>query len=88
MDALQKKVVYEAPQQCRKFRTGEKDWSQKTTILGVRELFWKLACNRPYRAEVQIQYNARLMTKSLLQNVIIPDTTAGIVTKLEEAMNK
>jgi hypothetical protein len=65
-----------------------KDWSPKTTILGVRVLFWKLACNRAYGAKVQIRYHARLRTKALLQNVIIMDTTAGIVTKLKEAMAK
>jgi hypothetical protein len=30
LDALRKKGVYEAQQQCRKFRTVEKDWSPKT----------------------------------------------------------
>jgi hypothetical protein len=29
LDALRKKRVYESQQQCRKFRTGEKDWSPK-----------------------------------------------------------
>jgi hypothetical protein len=33
------KGVYESQQQCRKFRTGEKDWSPKTTLLGIRVLF-------------------------------------------------
>jgi protein involved in sex pheromone biosynthesis len=46
LDALRKKEVYEAQQKCRKFRTEEKDWSPKTTLLGIRVLFWKLACNR------------------------------------------
>jgi hypothetical protein len=83
-----KKGVYEAQQHCRKFRIGEKDWTPKTTILGVRVLFWKLACNQAYGAKVQRWYHARLMTKALLQHVNIPDTTAGIVTELKEAMAK
>jgi hypothetical protein len=66
----------------------KKDWSPKTTIMGIRVLFWKLACNRAYGAKVQRWYHARLRKKSLLQNVKIPDTTAGIVTKLKEAMSK
>jgi hypothetical protein len=53
LDALRKKGIYEAQQQCRKFRTGEKDWSPNTTLLGIRVLFWKLACNRAYGAKVQ-----------------------------------
>jgi hypothetical protein len=32
------KGVYEAQQQCRKFHTGEKYWSPKTALLGVRVL--------------------------------------------------
>jgi hypothetical protein len=48
LDELCKTGVYEAQQQCRKFRTGEKDWSPKTILLGIRVLFWKLACNRAY----------------------------------------
>jgi hypothetical protein len=60
LDALQKKGVYEAQKQCRKFRTGEKDWSSKMMLLGIRVLFWKLACNRAYGAKVQRQYHAML----------------------------
>jgi hypothetical protein len=87
LDALRKKGVYEAQQQCRKVRTGKKDWSPKTTILGIRVLFWKLACNRAYRAKVQRRYHARPRKKALLQNVKFPDTIAGIVTKPKEAMS-
>jgi hypothetical protein len=47
-----------------------------------------LACNRAYGPKVQRWYHARLRKKSLIQNVEIPDTTAGIVTKLKEAMSK
>jgi hypothetical protein len=83
-----KKGVYEAQQQCRKFRTGGKDWSPKTTLLGIRVLFWKLACNRSYGAKVQRRYHSRLRKKALLQNVRIPDTTAVLVSKLKEAMSK
>jgi hypothetical protein len=39
LDVTRKKGVYEAQQRCRKFRTGEKDWSPKTTLLGIRALF-------------------------------------------------
>jgi hypothetical protein len=88
LDALRKKGVYEAQQQCMKFRTGEKDWTPKHTILGVRVLFWKSACNRAYGAKVQRRNHTRLRTKALLQNVIIQDTTAGIVAKIKEAMAK
>jgi hypothetical protein len=66
LDVLQKKGVCEAQQQCRKFCIGEKDRTQKTTILGVRVLFWKLACNRSYGVKVQRRYHARLRTKALL----------------------
>jgi hypothetical protein len=59
-----------------------KDWSPKTTIMGIRVLFCKLLCNRAYGTKVQRRYHARLRKKALLQNVKIPDTTAGIVTKL------
>jgi hypothetical protein len=79
LDALRKKGVYEAQQQYRKFRTGEKDWSPKTTLLGIRVLFWKLACNRVYGAKVQRRYHTRLRKKALLQTVEITDTNAGIV---------
>jgi hypothetical protein len=65
-----------------------KNWSPKTTILGVRLLFCKLACNQAYGAKVQRRYHTRLRTKALLQNVIITDTAAGIVTKHSEAMSK
>jgi hypothetical protein len=69
--------------------TGEKDWTPNTTtLLGVRVLVWKLACTRAYGAKVQIRYHARIRTKALLQNVIIPDSTAGIVIKLKNAMKK
>jgi hypothetical protein len=47
-----------------------------------------LACNRAYGAKVQRWYHARLREKALLQHVEIPDTTAGIVTKLKEAISK
>jgi hypothetical protein len=88
LDALQKKGVYEKQQHCRKFRTGVKDWSPKMTLLGIRVLFWKLACNRAYGAKVQQRYHTRLITKAILQNVAIPDTNAGIVTKFKEAMSQ
>jgi biopolymer transport protein ExbB/TolQ len=65
-----------------------KDGSTKTTLLGIRVLFWKLACNRAYRAKVQRRYHARLRKKALLQTVEIPDTNAGIVLKLKEAMSQ
>jgi hypothetical protein len=58
------------------------------TLLGIRVLFWKLECNREYGAKVQRRYHARLSKKSLLQNVAIPDTNAGIVTNLKEAMSQ
>jgi hypothetical protein len=86
LDALRKKGVYEAHQQCRKFRTGGKDWCPKATLLGIRIIFWKLACNRAYGAKFQQWYHARLMEKALLQNVAIPDANSGIVSKLKEAM--
>jgi hypothetical protein len=41
-----------------------------------------------YGAKVQRWYHTRLRKKALLQNVKITDTTAGIVTKLNEAMSK
>jgi hypothetical protein len=66
----------------------DKDWSPKTTLLGIRVLFWKLACNRAYRAKIQRRYHARLRKKALLQNVAISDTNAGIVTKLKQAMSQ
>jgi hypothetical protein len=88
LDALRKKGVYEAQQQCRKFRTGDKDWSPKTTLLGIRVLFWKLACNRAYGSKVQRRYHSMLRKKSLLQNVGIPDTTTRLVSKLKEDMSK
>jgi hypothetical protein len=88
LDALRKKGVYEAQQECRKLCTGGKEWSPKTTLLGIRVLFWKLACNRSYRAKVQRWYHARLSKKALLQNVVVPDTNAGIVTKLKQAMSQ
>jgi hypothetical protein len=40
------------------------------------------------RAKVQRRYQARLSTKALLQNVITPDTTWGIVKKLKDEMAK
>jgi hypothetical protein len=83
-----KKGVYEAQQQCRKFRTEEKDWSPKTTLLGIIVLFWKLACNRAYGAKVQRRYHARLRKRALLQTVAIPDTNAGIVTTLKQDMSQ
>jgi hypothetical protein len=85
---LQKRGVYEVQQQCRKIRTGEKDWSPKTTLLGIRVLFWKLACSRAYGAKVQRRYHTRLRKKALLQTVAITDTNAGIVTKLKQAMSQ
>jgi hypothetical protein len=88
LDALRKNRVYEAHQQCRKFCTGDKDWSPKITLLGIRVLFWKLACNRAYGAKVQRRYHARLRKKALLQNVEIPDTNPGIVKELKEDMSK
>jgi hypothetical protein len=88
LDALRKKGVYEAQQQCRKFHAGEKEWSPKMTLLGIRFLFWKLACNRAYGAKVQRWYHARLRKKALLHTVAIPDTNAGIVTKLKQAMSQ
>jgi hypothetical protein len=56
--------------------------------MGTRVLFWKLAYNWAYGAKVQRRYHSRLRRNALLNNVIIPDTTAGIVTKLKEAMAK
>jgi replicative DNA helicase len=53
LDALRKKGFYEAQQQCRKFCAGEKDGSPETTLLGIRVLLWKLACNRAYGDNVQ-----------------------------------
>jgi hypothetical protein len=47
-----------------------------------------LACNRAYVAKVQRRYYARLRKKALLQTVAIPDTNAGIVTKLNQAMSQ
>jgi hypothetical protein len=47
-----------------------------------------LACNRAYGSKVQRRYHSRLRKKALLQNVEIPDTNAGIVTKLKEAISK
>jgi hypothetical protein len=41
-----------------------------------------------YGAKVQRQYHARLRKKTLLQNVVIPDTNAGIVTKLKQDMSQ
>jgi hypothetical protein len=58
------------------------------TLLGIRVLFWKLACNRAYGAKVQRRYHARLRKKALLQTVAIPDTNAGIVTKLKQDMSQ
>jgi hypothetical protein len=63
-----------------------KDWSPKRTLLGIRVLFWKLACNRAYGDKVQRWYHARLRKKALLQTVEIPDTNSGIVSKLKEAI--
>jgi hypothetical protein len=60
-----------------------KEMSPKTTLLGIRVLFWKLAFNRAYGAKVQQRYHARLRKRSLLQTVAITDTNAGIVTKLQ-----
>jgi hypothetical protein len=40
LDALRKKGVYEAQQPCSKLCTGGKDWSPKTTLLGIRVLLW------------------------------------------------
>jgi hypothetical protein len=71
-----------------KFRTGEKDWSPKTTLLGIIFIFWKLACDRSYGPKVQRRYHARLRKKALLQNVAIPDTNAGIVKNLKQAMSQ
>jgi hypothetical protein len=47
-----------------------------------------LACNRAYGAKVQRQYHARLRKKTPLHTVAIPDTNAGIVTKLKHAMSQ
>jgi hypothetical protein len=47
-----------------------------------------LEYNRSCGTKVQIVYHARLRKKALLQNVEIPDTNAGIVSKLKEAMSK
>jgi hypothetical protein len=58
------------------------------TLLGIRVLFWKLACNREYGEKVQRRYHARLRKKELLQNVAIPDTNAGIVTNLKQDMSQ
>jgi hypothetical protein len=88
LDAILKKGVYEAQQKCRKFHTGGKYWSPKTALLGIRVLFWKLTFNGAYGAKVQRRYHARLKRKALLQTVEIPDTNAGIVTKLKQAMSQ
>jgi predicted transcriptional regulator len=56
--------------------------------LGVRVLFWKLACNRAYGDNVQRWYHARKRTKALLQNLIITCSTAAIVEKFKEEMAK
>jgi hypothetical protein len=63
LDALRKKGVYEAQQQCRKLRTVGKDGSPKTTLLEIRVLFWKLSCNRSYRVKVKKWYHGRLSEK-------------------------
>jgi hypothetical protein len=47
-----------------------------------------MACNRAYGAKVQRWCYARIMKKALLQTVAIPDTNAGIVTKLKHAMSQ
>jgi transcriptional regulator len=47
-----------------------------------------LAFNRAFGAKVQRLYHERLKKKAPSQNVKIPDTTVGIVTKLKEAMSK
>jgi hypothetical protein len=47
-----------------------------------------LAYNRAYGAKVQRRYHARLRTKALFQTVPIPDTNAGIVTELKQAMSQ
>jgi hypothetical protein len=47
-----------------------------------------LECNRAHGAKVQGWYHARLRKKALLQTVEIPDTNAGIVSKLKEALSK
>jgi hypothetical protein len=47
-----------------------------------------LAYNRAYGAKVQRRYHTRLTKKAIFQNVEIPDTNAGIVTKLKEAMSQ
>jgi hypothetical protein len=47
-----------------------------------------LGCNRAYGAKVQRRYHARLRKKALLQNVVIPDTNAGILTKLKHDMSQ
>jgi hypothetical protein len=65
-----------------------KYWSSKTTLLGIRVLFWKLACNRADGAKIQRRYHARLRKKALLQTVKIPDTNAGISSKLKEDMSQ
>jgi hypothetical protein len=88
LDELRKKGVYETQQQCRKFRTGGKCWSPKMTLLGIRVIFCKLAYNRVYGTRVQRWYHARLRKTALLQNVEIPDTNAGIVSKLKEAISQ
>jgi hypothetical protein len=65
-----------------------KDWSPKRTLLGIRVLFSKLACNRAHGAKVQRWYDPKLRKKALLQTVEIPDTNAGIVSNLKEAMSQ
>jgi hypothetical protein len=65
-----------------------KDWSPKTTLLGIIVLLWKLACNRAYGAKVQQRYHARLRKKAILQTVAIPDTNAEIVTNLKQALSQ
>jgi hypothetical protein len=41
-----------------------------------------------YGAKFQRRYHARLRKKALLQTVAIPDTNAGIVTNLKQAMSQ
>jgi hypothetical protein len=61
---------------------------KNTALLVIRVLFCTLECNREYGAKVQRRYHARLRKKSLWQTIEIPDTNAGIVSKLKEAMSK
>jgi hypothetical protein len=86
LDALRKKDFTKHNNNAGNYLQGKKIGHKKQQLLGIRVLFWKLACNRAYGAKVQRRYHARLRKNALLQTVEITDTNAGIVSKLKEAM--